>query len=43
MDFFNDNTILLSENYLLWGFRLFFAIGFLGVLYYFKGEWIFFR
>jgi len=42
MDLFNDNTILLSETYLLWAFGLFFAITFFGLLYYFKARWAFF-
>jgi len=42
MDFFNDNPILLSETYLLWGFGLFFTIGSFYDLYYFKGGEIFF-
>ncbi len=42
MDFFNDDTILLSETYLFWGFGVFLATGFFAILYYFKGGWAFF-
>jgi len=42
MDLFNDDTILLSETYLLWALGLFFTIAFFGLLYYFKAIWAFF-
>ena len=42
MDFFNDDTILLPETYLLWGFGGLFTISLFCILYYFKGRWAFF-
>ena len=40
MDFFNDETILLLETYLLWGFGLFITISLFCILYYFKGKFV---
>ena len=42
MVFFNDDTIVLSEIHLLWGFGLFFTISLFCILYYFKYIWAFF-